>query len=725
MKKFIIAIMVIMIWAAVFFVNFRLNTNSACADEGMWLPHQIGLLNLETRGLKIDAGSLYKKDGTGLMSAVIKLNRGTAEFVSKDGLLLTNHHVAYTAIQRASDKKNDYLADGFLARTRGEEIPAKGYSATVLLGYRDVTQLVKNALNPVMTPAERLHAVERIKMKLVAQEEAKGEDIYCQVKSMYSGNMYYLFTFKRLWDIRLVYAPPRSIGNFGGEIDNWMWPRHTGDFTFLRAYVSPKNKGVPYSPKNVPYRPKSFLKVSLDGVKPGDFTFVMGYPGTTYRNYSLPELMLDIEKLQVRKRNYKEIVDFFEAAGKNDREVEIRYAAAVKGIHNSIKSYTGKLAGFKQHDITRLKKDVEKKFMDWVNTDTPRKRKYGTILERLRVFMKRYRDFHFKLRRMETMVDRRLGVALLRQGYLVYRVSKAARIPESKREDEYRERNIPAVTAVIKVAERDYHLETDKEYLKLRLQRLLKLERTQWPRVFAKVLSKGKPGISRYVDRLYKRTHLYDPLNRLRLTKVKPSALEMSRDPLMQLSIAFEKEYKTLREKEKTLDQELADLKKVYIAGLLEMSGNRIAPDANKTIRVTYGPVKGYKPRDGVLYLPQTTLSGIIGKDTGKFPFLVPQKLKELYKSRDFGPYADPDLGDIATCFINTTNVTGGSSGSPVLNASGHQVGIIFDMTYESVMGDYYILPQYQRTIGVDIRYVLFITGKMAGARHLLEEMGL
>lgn len=718
MKPYRIALMICMciVW---------LGPGYAWPDEGMWLPHQLELLDLEAQGLKIPAASLYKKDGTGLMSAVVNLGGGTAEFVSKDGLLLTNHHVAYTAIQRASDKTHDYLADGFLARSHAEEIPAHGYHASVLLGYQDVTSEVKKRIKPGMTPEKKSKALERIKKELVRNAEKADTDLFCQVESMYDGNQYFLFTFKRLWDVRLVYAPPQSIGNFGGEIDNWMWPRHTGDFSFLRAYVSPANKGVPYHPDNVPYHPKSYLKISLQGIQPGDFTFVMGYPGKTFRNFTLSELQFDIHTMQTKKESYQLHINFFESAGQKDREVEIRYASTVKGLHNATKNYTGKLAGFTRHHIIQQKEIYEKQFLNWVNQHPDRQKKYGQILPRIQAFMNHYETFYWKYRGLEVWVDHRLGPALLRQGYLVFRTTVEKQKPDHLRDNDFRERSLPAMITRITVAERDYELNTDKAYFKFLLKELKKQDKSRWPATFIPVLSQAESEIDRYVDQLYANTHLNDPAYRLELVKKKPSTLEASTDPLLQTAIKVEKEFKILRDKKKYWDQEREDLKEIYQAGLLDMFQGKIAPDANSTIRITCGQVNGYHPVDGVTYLPQTTLTGVMEKEGSAFPFLVPAKLKELYQSKDYGHYSDPRLNDIATCFINTTNVTGGSSGSPVLNGRGEQVGIIFDMTYESVIGDYYILPQLQRTISVDIRYVLWVTQKFSHALHLIQEMEL
>jgi hypothetical protein len=696
------------------------------ADEGMWLPHQMKELNLEAQGLKMDPGNLYKEDGTGIMNAVVRIGRGgSGAFVSSKGLILTNHHVAFGVIQRASDKEHDYINNGFLAHTTTEEIPASGTYVNVLLGYRDVTSIVLKQLKPRMTPEQRYKALDKIEKKLIARAEKQGKDLYCMFKSMYSGNKYYLFTFKRLWDVRLVFAPPNAIGSYGGEVDNWMWPRHTCDFTFLRAYVSKDNEGVPYSVDNVPYQPKSFLKVSLEGVKEDDFTFIMGYPGSTQRNYTVSEFQFEVEKMEQEVDIYKSRIDFFEKAGKDDRGIEIKYASTVKGLNNGLKNRTAKLEGFQKHSILEKKKRFEEKLMQWVKQDPQRQEKYGNILTGIRDFMKTNGDFYLKKERTDDLVSNRRGPALLSQAHLIYRTVEERQKPDLQRETGFQERDLQDIRVRIEVAERSYHLETDKAFLKSWLEQLKDQDKSTWPKVFFPVFEKGPGEINRYVDELYTATNLTDPQNRLQLIELKPGDLLKRNDPLIKLAAELEKELKVLREKEKILNQQRQDLKMVYLAALLEMNQGRIAPDANSTIRFTYGPVKGYRPRDGVIYLAQTTLTGVIEKETGTDPFEVPGKLKELYRDRDFGRFIDKNLNDIAACFINTTNVTGGNSGSPALNANGEMIGISFDMVYESVIGDYFIVPEFQRVINVDIRYVLFIAEKFSAAGYLLEEMGL
>lgn len=696
------------------------------ADEGMWMPHQMRMLNLQQLGLKMNPDNLYKKDGTGLMSAVVNLGGGTGEFVSSEGLILTNHHVAFGAIQRASSKENDYISHGFLARTRAEEIPAQGYTADILLGYEEVTARVLSRVKPRMTPRQKYEAIEAAIKEIVAEVEKAGPDIRASVVSMYSGNQYYLYRFKRIKDVRLVYAPPQDLGNYGGEVDNWMWPRHTCDFSFLRAYVSKDGVGVDYSPENVPYQPKVWLKIATEGIREGDFTFVMGYPGRTYRNYTAAEIEYDFNSMVKRMSEFQDIINFIENASRGDKETEIRYASMLKGLYNSLKNMQGKIEGMKKIDLIARKKEQEKEFLAWVQASPERQKKYGKVLDQMVEYLKRYEVFSSRNELLRNIISPYFGSTILSQAYTIYRTVHELQKPDKEREASYQDRNLPYIRQRIQLAERGYVFNTDREFFKHQLKKMMNLPAEKIPAPFKDLLvqKSGKP-IDEYVDNLYQKTILRNPDQRLKLLEMKPAELLKTGDPFILLAVELEKELKVIREESKAWSQERSDLKKLYEAALLEMKEGQLAPDANSTIRFTYGPVIGYSPRDAVIYKPVTTLKGVMEKETGEFPFHVPDKLKELYQKRDFGRYEDPVLKDVPACFLNTTNVTGGNSGSPTLNARGEQVGIIFDMTYESVIGDYYIIPEWQRSISVDIRYVLFITEKFSAACHLLKEMGL
>jgi hypothetical protein len=464
------------------------------------------------------------------------------------------------------------------------------------------------------------------------------------------------------------------------------------------------------------------MKISLDGVKPEDFTFVMGYPGGTYRNYTLAELQADMTVMAKRIKDYQDTIAFFESASMKNKEVEIRYASRLKGLYNGMKNFQGKLEGMEKYGLIEKKKAQEKAFLDWVSADPARQKKYGRVVDDLAQFIKKNESFSAKSQQLNTILG---GSTLLSQAYSIYRTVQEIQKPDKDREPQYQDRNLPYIKMNIQLAERGYMLETDMAYFKHTLNKLASVSPDQLPAAFkAMSLSKDEIYIDEYVKRLYAGTVLADPKKRLEMLAMKPADLAKTKDSLIGLAAELEKDLKVIREESKAMGQERSDLKKAYEEAVLTQKGGTFAPDANGTLRFTYGPVRGYTPKDAVYYEPQTTLKGVLEKETGTFPFIVPDKIKKLYAAKDFGRYMDPRLKEVPTCFLNTTNVTGGNSGSATLNAKGEQVGIIFDMTYESVIGDYYVIPELQRSISVDIRWVLFVTEKFSGATHIIKELG-
>ena len=543
---------------------------------------------------------------------------------------------------------------------------------------------------------------------------------------MYSGNRYYLFRFKRIKDIRLVYAPPSDLGNFGGDIDNWMWPRHTCDFSFLRAYVSKENIGSDYSRDNVPYNPKAFLTISTAGFKEKDFSFVMGYPGRTYRNYTTDEMRSDMKRLQSRITLYKEIIAFLEDQGRDSRDVQIKYASSIKGLNNSLKNYQGKIEGMEKIGLMERKKKDEQAFLDWVGASDDRKQAYGSVLSRISAHLDEYEVYSEKSTILNQLTSATFGSAMLSQAHTIVRTVLERSKPDREREAAFQERNLSYIRQGISLADRRYDLNVDKEFLKFRLNQILSSSPDVLPAALQPLAGGDtKNKVTAFVERLYSQPSLADADTRLRLIDLSSAELMELEDPLLNLAFSLEKEMESLRTQGRILDQKEMDAKKPYLQALLASRNGRLAPDANSTIRFTYGFIRGYSPRDAVEYLPQTTLSGVMEKDTGEFPFNVPPRLKALYEKKDFGSYADKSLTDIPACFLNTTMVTGGNSGSPTLDADGNQIGIIFDMTYESVTGDYLSIPELQRTISVDIRFVLFVTDKFSGARHIIDELSI
>jgi len=469
------------------------------ADEGMWMPHQMKMLNLEKQGLKLNPDDLYKADGTGLMSGIVDLGGGTGGFVSEKGLILTNHHVAFGAIQRASDPEHNYLKDGFLANSFSEEIQALGYTAGVLINYTEITDQIEKQLKDEMTASERYHAIDLAKKEIIKDAENKGQDVFAEIGSVYSGNQYYLFTYKKIKDVRIVCAPPRDLGNFGGEADNWMWPRHTCDYTFLRAYVSPEGIGVDYSPDNIPYKPLVHFQIAKEHVQENDFTFIMGMPGKTYRNFSTPELIFDIDKLKLNIEKRLEYIAFFEEASQKSEAIKIKYASMLKGLYNGLKNYRGKLEGFAKADVVNLKKKKDNKFDKWIIEDEGRK-KYAGIVNKIDDFLdSEYKDFYWSEYDLKNLTSYRYGPSLLTQAHIIARIATERQKPDMERDASYQERNIPKFIKRIKLAERRYDPEVDRDYTILRLNEFLELPQEQIPE-FIKKMQEHEKGTRLYLS---------------------------------------------------------------------------------------------------------------------------------------------------------------------------------------------------------------------------------
>lgn len=696
----------------------------AMADEGMWIPHQISLLNLKDLGINLNPEDIYQSDNTGLLYSVVSLGGGTGAFVSAQGLIITNHHVAYGAIQRLSNVTNDYLKNGFLAQSLQEEIPATGTYVDILLGYQEVTRQIYEKINPAWSAKKRYEAIQNARKKLIAETEKKGPDIRAQIAEFYGGKNFYLYTFKRIKDVRLVYAPPIDLGNFGGEIDNWMWPRHTADFAFLRAYVSPDNLGKDYAPENVPFQPTHYLKISPDGIQPGDPMIVIGFPGRTFRYYTLNEFLWAKEQLEDRALKYTKTIDFYENASKQDREIEIKYSSRLRSLHNTVKNSEGKLSGFQKMEVEQRKALFEQDFQNWVDRDAQRQKMYGNVLKDIQSLTLEKKQNQTKMSHLTDWVHPTIGPALLYQAHLLYRILEEKQKSDHEREPEFQEREYSSLYNRIKLAEKGFDVNVDRTYFLYLLQNLQQEPTDQIPTVFRSLLN-STSNLQALVDSFYSHTHLHETAQRLQYFEGNLSRLLQSNDPLVKLAAEIEKELKIYRENDKILAQKDRDIKTTYFTALAEMKKSPLSPDANSTIRVSFGKVEGYFPRDGVFFLPQTTLKGVIEKDQGQFPFNVPERLKEIYQQKDWGNYYDTRLQAVPACFLTTVNVTGGNSGSPVLNSTGQLVGLVFDGTYESIVGDYLLIPEFQRSINVDIKYVLLVTEKFSGASRLIQELGL
>jgi hypothetical protein len=703
---------------------------AAHSDEGMWMLHQLPELDqakLAKMGLQLTPQELWDAGaGKGLASAVVSLGGCSASFVSPDALIATNHHCAFGAIQMNSSPEHDYITDGFLARTRTEELEAKGSRVYVFLGYDEVTPQMKSVLTAGMDPVARTDALEKQEKRLVAQCEKDG--LRCRLAQMYGGLTYYMFRTLELRDVRLVYAPPRSIGEYGGEIDNWMWPRHTGDFSFLRAYVGPDGKPADYSPNNVPYRPARWLKVATTPLREGDFTMILGYPGRTMRFRTSTAIADDLEfNYPHRIALYKDLIDIVETQSKRGKDVEIKLASMLKGLYNTYKNNQGMLAGLRDADLAGRQRAVESGLAAWIAADPARKAKYGNVLPEIEAVLAERRAT-----RERDLLAMQFGGArvtsLLSAAITIERWTSERAKPDLDREPGYQDRDERSKRQSLERLQANLDLQADRAVLRYMLGRASALPQNQRmgavDRALAATGKSGDEAIEALLDRLYAGTRLSERAERLAMFGARREDLLARGDAM----IAFASELRAdLDAWEKAADRYEGQMVTVvprYIEALAAWRGAAIYPDANSTLRFTYASVKGYVPRDGVTYTPFTTLSGVVAKHTGEEPFNAPARLLEAAKGGRTSGYADPVLGDVPACFLSTNDITGGNSGSPIMNGRGELIGLAFDGNYESMTSDYLYTDAMSRTINVDARYMLWVMDHVDKAHNLLKEMG-
>ena len=695
----------------------------AALDEGMYPISEIMKLDLRSKGLEIDPAEIYSIDKS-LIFAIVSVG-ATGSFVSPDGLFVTNHHVAFGAVQAASTRENDYIRDGFLARTRAEEIQAKGMTARITESFQDVSAEVLSAVHPEMDYAARTKAIEKRIKEIVARTEKENPGKRAEVSEMFTGKTYILFIYTYLKDIRLVYVPPRSIGEFGGEEDNWMWPRHTGDFSFLRAYVAPDGSPADYADQNVPFQPKRYLKIEPRGADEGDFVFLLGYPGRTYRHSAAGFLAFEEEvRMPYVVDWYSWQIDLMEKMGADDRGVALLHASRIKGLANTMKNYRGKLKGMKRLGLVERRREEEKALQKFIEAAPERRERYGRILADIAAVYEENRksfDYEALLGYLGSSVN------LLSHASTVHEAAIERRKPDLERESAYMDRNFPRLKQRLELGLRNYYEPTDKVVFRELIRRASQLPEASRiiPLDGALAGDFSEKAVGEYLDKMYAATKMNNSRFVEGLLEMTPEELAKVEDPFLDLARALYPAVQELREKQRArrgaldpLYARLSDVKELFL-------GKDFIPDANSTLRLTYGRIKGYEPVDAVYYSPITTLRGVIEKTTGREPFDTPPALAELFEKRDFGVFEHPRLRDVPVCILYDTDTTGGNSGSPVINARGELIGINFDRTYEATINDYAWSEEYSRSIAVDIRYVLWVSQKFGRADFLLKELGL
>lgn len=718
MKKLVLVISVFIMLMFVYCFNAK-------AEEGMYLIHNIPpqvMQEMKGMGFELSPYDIFSMTEPSLAQAVINLGGGTASFVSTKGLILTNHHVAFSAAQRQSSIDSNLIENGFIAQRIEDEIPALGYRAMVLEEVKDVTNEVLQGVNKNISPQQIIKLVEKNIKKIIKREEGKSSDYKCEIKSVYGGLYFYLYKYFHIKDIRIVYIPPRNIGEFGGEIDNWMWPRHTGDFSFMRAYVSLNGKTAEYSKENVPYVPKRYLKFSARDIDEGDFAIVIGYPGTTERHLISEEVDYFINYYYPQGiKFFAKLIEILEDEAKKESDAAIKNASLIKGFSNAYKNFQGMTEGFKKVNIIEKKKQQEEELMRYIENKFELKSKYSTVLSDLVKIVKEQKSILVKERMIRAlrMSSRLLGAALVIDKWSIEKQKK-----DIERELGYMERDIPDLKLSLSLIQKILHIPSDKRSLAFALSEALKLDGNEKIRALDKFIKdKTDVGINAFVDSLYENTKLADENYRIKLFDTPRKELFKLNDALINFADALQQEIDELNEMSKAIEGKMLFVRPKYMEALIMQQEGNIYPDANRTPRLTYGTIAGYSVKDAIVYLPQTSLKGVIEKDTGQFPFNVPASLKILYQEKDFGGYIDPKLNDVPVNFLTNNYCTGGNSGSPIINKHGELIGTVFDINYESLVSDYYFLSDITRTISVDSRYILFILDKVSSAQNLLDEL--
>lgn len=688
------------------------------AAEGMWLPEQLPQLGdeLKSLGLEIDARRLSTLTSHPL-NAVIDLGGCTASFVSAQGLVVTNHHCAQGSLQYNSSEAHNLMEQGFLAALPTDELrAAPGSRVRVTVEVSDVTDAVTADLDAASDGAERFDTIESRQKQLVSKcEEDPGHR--CRVRSFHGGLQYLLYKQLEILDVRLVYAPSGSIGAFGGDVDNWMWPRHTGDFSFLRAYVGADGAPAEYSETNLPYRPKHWLRVATDGLSDGDFVMVAGYPGRTNRyrlssearnafEWSYPN---SIESMRHRLALIDELSGSYP-------EVEIAYASTVAGLNNTSKNYQGMLDGYARSGMVQRKAELERRLQQWVESDSGRREKYGSMIAELEALIAEEQ----RTQQRDFLLGQLGQSAMLSTARTLYRLSREREKPDGERKPGFQERDMVPMRQRMERLERRYHPEVDKAFLQRSLNRYLELPADQRIAALDRSLELDDiSAMSARLDSLYAETTLNRTEVRAGLLDADRKQIESHPDPFLQLAVALYDDDRYRESVEEARAGEFQRLRSRYMKLLIDFLGSRgrpIYPDANSSLRVTYGTVKGYSPRDGVSYEPFTRLAGIAEKHTGQDPFDSPARQLELIAS---GKYSVP------VNFLSTVDTTGGNSGSPTLNGKGELVGLLFDGTYDSINAYWDFNERTTRSIHVDVRYMLWVMQQVDRAGRVLEELGI
>lgn len=718
-----------------FILTFILGMISASPEEGMYPLSEIDKIDLQKAGLKIDTKEVYNPDGISLVDALVQLSGCTGSFISNNGLIITNHHCAFGAITRASTVEKNYLENGFYAKTQAEEIPSQGYTCRITESYQDVSDIILAAIQNVSDPVERTKAIAKKIKELSDAAANEKESIVADVSEMFTGKTYVLFKYRVIRDVRLVFAPPQSIGNFGGETDNWVWPRHTGDFSIMRAYVAPDGKAATYSKDNIPFTPKKFLKINANGVEEGDFVFQLGYPGRTFRHRPSQYMKYQQDYLLPYISNlYQYAIETMEEISAGNKELTFAFANRIKGLANTMKNYQGKIKGLKKINLIAQKQEEEKQLQQFINSDAQLKAKYGNLFEDIHTVFEninRNAQSDMWLRQINAFSP------TLSLANFILSYTEELQKPDAERSTAYQEKNLPQTLSRLDASRQNYNMEYEETMLMKMLMDANGLKESSRILAVDEILEGNginpEETFQEFVSNNVTSSKLRDKEYFNSLLKKSPQEISAMQEPLfifakkikMQSQVS-DKENQKNEGRLNILYGDLVDVKMKWKNTNLPAGQASFIPDANSTLRLTYGYIKGYNPADAVYYEPFTTIDGVIEKNsTGSEDFVIPDKLRAAYNKKDFGTHISKKTGKLPVALLYNMDTTGGNSGSPVLDAYGNLIGVNFDRAYEATINDFAWNESYSRSIGVDIRYVLWVMDKIGGADNLLKELDL
>ena len=700
----------------------------AHADEGMWEPYQLPQLRdtLLKLGIQIDPNKLSSLDSFP-MNAIVSLGGCSASFVSPQGLVVTNHHCVYGSVQYNSSTNNNLLQDGFLATTLSNELPAApGTRVYVTEAVTDVTQQMLAGLSDNVSGIDRYETLEANRKALIKSCE-QTQIHRCDVSSFHHGLEYRLIKRLEIRDVRLVYAPATSIGKYGGDIDNWQWPRHTGDFGFYRAYVGKDGKPADYSTDNVPYKPVSFLEVSASGVKEGDFVMAAGYPGSTNRYRTASEIEYQFTWYYPQARQYREdLIATIEEASPADSQARLNYASTLASLNNYAKNFQSMEDSFRRSDFLQRRQATESEFNSWLKSDAEGYERLSASVQNLEdLIAKNHSTKELDLWRSY------FGYATLPSvAGRLYRLAIEKEKPDTERESGYQERDMTRFKQSLQRVSRSYDEKVDKALLTYLLNRYIELDSkdrlVSVDKVFELNKSTDAKQLAKMLDRMYAKSELDDETIRLAWMDKSVDDFKRSKDPFIQYAVATYDDRLTLEKADKEMSGQFQRWRPAYMEAFIAFNrhkGQAIYADANSSLRVTYGTVKGNEPKDGLINKPFTTLEGILEKDTGVDPFDAPKTQLALIRDKQYGKYKLDAINSVPVNFLNTLDITGGNSGSATLNAKGQLVGLLFDGVYESIIGDWDFDNQLNRAIAVDTRYMLWVMENLDDAKNLLQEM--